>query len=103
MRLAALAALTLASAACGQGDSDNVMAPSANALSPAQVDAALGPEISNAEAIEPETVNAADTSVPSQPVESAEPAPAPARNEADEAPADEPAEETPAEDNSVEE
>jgi hypothetical protein len=31
-------------AACGQGNSDNVMAPQSNALTPAEVNAALGPE-----------------------------------------------------------
>ena len=38
-------ALALAAAACGQGNSDNVMSPEANALEPADVNAALGPEI----------------------------------------------------------
>lgn len=40
-------ALSLAMAACGQGNSGNVMAPAPNALSPEQVDAALGPELAN--------------------------------------------------------
>ena len=31
-------------AACSQGNSDNVMAPHSNALTPAEVNAALGPE-----------------------------------------------------------
>ena len=31
-------------AACSQGNSDNVMAPQSNALTPAEVNAALGPE-----------------------------------------------------------
>ena len=39
-----IAALALAGAACGQGNSDNVMAPQSNALTPAEVNAALGPE-----------------------------------------------------------
>lgn len=47
MRLAAALALVFGSAACGPGDSDNVMATSANALTPAQVDLALGPELPN--------------------------------------------------------
>ena len=34
----------LAASACGQGNSDNVMAPQSNALTPAEVNAALGPE-----------------------------------------------------------
>ena len=38
-------ALALAAAACGQGNSDNVMSPEANALEPAEINAALGPEI----------------------------------------------------------
>ena len=48
LRLTAAVALALAAAACNQGDSDNVMAPHANALTPAQVDLALGPELTNA-------------------------------------------------------
>ena len=43
----AIAALALAAAACGQGNSDNVMSPQANALQPADVNAALGPEDMN--------------------------------------------------------
>ncbi len=39
-----IAALALAGAACSQGNSDNVMAPQSNALTPAEVNAALGPE-----------------------------------------------------------
>lgn len=43
-----IAALTvLVVAACSQSDSDNVMAASGNALTPAQVDLALGPELAN--------------------------------------------------------
>ena len=37
--------LALAAAACSQGNSDNVMSPEANALEPAEINAALGPEI----------------------------------------------------------
>ena len=44
---AALLALACAAAACSQGNSDNVMAPEANALEPAEVNAALGPEVTN--------------------------------------------------------
>lgn len=40
-------ALAAAAGACGQGSSDNVMSPEANALSPADVNAALGPEATN--------------------------------------------------------
>lgn len=46
-RTMAVAALAIAAAACGQGNSDNVMSPEANALQPADVNAALGPEITN--------------------------------------------------------
>jgi len=46
-KTAALIALAIAAAACGQGNSDNVMSPEANALEPADVNAALGPEITN--------------------------------------------------------
>lgn len=44
---AATLALAVTAAACGQGNSDNVMAPEANALQPADVNAALGPEVAN--------------------------------------------------------
>ncbi len=37
-------AVVAAVAACNQGDADNVMAPQANALTPAEVNLALGPE-----------------------------------------------------------
>jgi hypothetical protein len=40
----AVVALAIAGAACSQGNSDNVMAPQSNALTPAEVNAALGPE-----------------------------------------------------------
>ena len=36
--------LAAAASACGQGGADNVMAPEANALDPAQVNLILGPE-----------------------------------------------------------
>jgi hypothetical protein len=39
-----VAVLVVAGAACSQGNSDNVMAPQSNALTPAEVNAALGPE-----------------------------------------------------------
>jgi len=45
MKSGAIVGLAIGAAACGQGNSDNVMAPEANALSPAEVDAALGPEV----------------------------------------------------------
>ena len=46
-RTAAFLALALAASACSQGNSDNVMSPDANALDPADVNAALGPEVTN--------------------------------------------------------
>jgi hypothetical protein len=42
-----ITALALALAACNQGNSGNVMAPDSNALDPAEVNAALGPEVTN--------------------------------------------------------
>ncbi|HEX2803663.1 MAG TPA: hypothetical protein VHN55_06740 [Sphingomicrobium sp.] len=47
--LVGAAALATAAAACSQSSSDNVMAPEANALDPADVNAALGPEITTPE------------------------------------------------------
>ena len=46
-RTAAFLALAGAASACSQGNSDNVMSPDANALDPADVNAALGPEVTN--------------------------------------------------------
>ena len=46
-RLTAVAAAAIAAAACSQGNSDNVMSPQANALEPAEVNEALGPETAN--------------------------------------------------------
>jgi hypothetical protein len=46
-RTASFLALALAASACSQGNSDNVMSPDANALDPADVNAALGPEVTN--------------------------------------------------------
>jgi hypothetical protein len=43
-RLSLTFGIAVAAAACGQGNSDNVMASSANAYSPADVNLALGPE-----------------------------------------------------------
>jgi hypothetical protein len=47
MKRLVIVSLSIAAAACGQGNSDNVMSPEANAVSPAQVNAALGPEVTN--------------------------------------------------------
>jgi hypothetical protein len=55
--LACAAALSFAASACGGSDSDNVMAQQANALSPEQVDLALGPEIANTGGNELEATN----------------------------------------------
>ena len=38
-------ACAMAAAACSQGNSDNVMSPEANALEPADVNAALGTDV----------------------------------------------------------
>lgn len=46
-KLAAVAVLAAGAAACSQGNSDNVMSPQANALTPAEVNQALGPETGN--------------------------------------------------------
>jgi hypothetical protein len=46
-RTISVLALAAAAAACGQGNSGNVMSPEANALQPADVNAALGPEVTN--------------------------------------------------------
>lgn len=46
-KLAAMLTIALAASACSQGSSDNVMSPQGNALQPADVNAALGPEVTN--------------------------------------------------------
>jgi hypothetical protein len=95
--LLALGSASLTLAACGQGDSGNVMADSPNALSPEQVDAALGPELDNeANALPPEGNAAEAEGVAADVEESA--APAEPRNPA---PAEEPEPESEA--NNVEE
>jgi len=43
-KVVALAPLAAIIAGCSQGNSDNVMAPQSDALTPAEVNAALGPE-----------------------------------------------------------
>lgn len=72
MRLTAALALLFGSAACSQGDSDNVMAASANALTPAQVDLALGPELANAEGNAVESANEADATASQNAVKAAD-------------------------------
>jgi len=47
VKLGTAAAFAVAAAACGQGNSDNMMSPDANALEPADVNAALGTEVTN--------------------------------------------------------
>jgi len=100
LRLAGAAALILAVAACG-GDEDALMGEGANALTPQQVDAALGPELEN-EGGAPANATPADSALEEreavEAAEEAEPA-APARTrpseetEEDETPAPAPAEE----------
>ena len=46
-KFAGAGALMLAIAACGRGDEDALMGRGANALTPEQVDAALGPDVAN--------------------------------------------------------
>lgn len=48
-KVAAVAALALAAAACGQSGSQNVMSPEANALDPVTVNSALGSDTMNAD------------------------------------------------------
>lgn len=45
VKFAVLVGLAAAAAACNQGNSDNVMSPEANALEPADVNMALGNEL----------------------------------------------------------
>jgi hypothetical protein len=47
LKIGAVAGLAIAAAACNQGDSGNVMSPEANALEPADVNAALGPDMNS--------------------------------------------------------
>ncbi len=47
VKIGTVAGLAIAAAACGGGSSDNVMSPEANTLEPADVNAALGPEVTN--------------------------------------------------------
>lgn len=49
-RISSIGSLAIAVAACGQSGSDNVMAPQANTLEPADVNAALGPDITTTSA-----------------------------------------------------
>lgn len=89
--LASAVPVSLALAACGQGDSGNVLAPDVNALSPAQIDAALGPENGAIGVNEAESVNGTtgDAVATESAAASARPRPAPPPSEAPEAePAD---------------
>jgi hypothetical protein len=47
MRLAAAIALLLATSACNQGSSQNVMSSEGNGLQPADINLALGPDVTN--------------------------------------------------------
>jgi len=71
LRLTIAAAAALALAGCGQSGGDNVMASSANALTPEQVDLALGPELSNATDNGLDSSNEATSAVPEPAVEAA--------------------------------
>jgi hypothetical protein len=55
-KLCVIAGMALALGACGSSAGDNVMSPEANALDPAAVNLALGPETTGNEA----TVDASD-------------------------------------------
>lgn len=57
VRIGIVVSAGLALVGCNQSDSGNVMASHANALTPAQVDLALGPEIANASVNQSEPVN----------------------------------------------
>lgn len=72
VRLTIAAAAGLALAACGRSGSDNVMASSANALTPAQVDLALGPELANTEGDALNSANAVNSAGPANEVEAAD-------------------------------
>lgn len=65
LKTAGIVVLAVAAAACGQGGSENVMSPEGNALAPADVNAALGPEVTNTQELnfaneEPSTGNDVD-------------------------------------------
>jgi hypothetical protein len=49
LKSAAIVGLAVGAMACSQGNSDNVMSPQANALTPAEVNDALGPETNGAD------------------------------------------------------
>ena len=67
-------ACAMAAAACSQGNSDNMMSPDANALEPADVNAALGAEVANTP--DANDMNALDNGVDNE----AEPDEPPAEN-----------------------
>ena len=104
LKLTCGAALVVAAAACGGGDSDNVMATQGNTLSPAQVDLALGPEVANAPADALDPGNAVDASAtPATNGAAAAPQPIQAENRPAEPPEDDEAKATDAVNNSAEE
>lgn len=49
LKSGAFVGLAVGATACSQGNSDNVMSPQANALTPAEVNEALGPETNGAD------------------------------------------------------
>lgn len=95
-------AVPLLVAACNQDGSDNVMAVGANALSPEQVDAALGPELGNVgDVADANAVNAMEAGDTADAVEEAARPDTPVETEPQSA--DEPQEAAPTDNNSAEE
>lgn len=88
LKPASAVAAALALAACNRGDSGNVMASSANSLSPEQVDLALGPELANTAGNQLDSSNDMNAVEPANAVEAAD-----EEDALDESIADEPADE----------
>lgn len=100
-RFASVVLVSLALAACGQGDSGNVMAPDVNSLSAAQIDAALGPEVAGNAGNAAEATNDV-TAVESAPAEAAQRPTRPEPTAPEPEPEAEPADDTPTDDNRAE-
>jgi hypothetical protein len=49
LKSGSIVGLAMAAVACNQGNSENVMSPQANALTPVEVNEALGPETNGAD------------------------------------------------------